>query len=126
MRINYQLSKRKFGAFVIAVSLFELVGCASQYRERVNLTEIRGDCAGAESQKAYLESLRASAQAERTRAWFDISFNPWTEDRDYKTSLVNGWAIREIDEKIGALQICNWNSQKWKREKERQQKQQQQ
>lgn len=114
MRINYRQSKRKFGAFVIAVSLFELSGCASPYRERVNLADIPTHCASAESQKEYFQSLRASVQAERTRAWFDISFNPFTEDRDYKTNLVNGWALREIDEKIAAIETCDWNSKKWK------------
>ena len=109
MQNSYRPLKRKFGAFVIGVSLFELVGCASPYQEKLNLTAYRIDCAHAEEQKVFLESLRDARRSEKWKADLELKFNPAVKDRDYKATLANGSSETEINELLGDLQKCAWN-----------------
>ena len=107
MRINYQQSKRKFGAFVIAVSLFELVGCASSsYRERVDVDSLIINCKNAEKEIEFLKELKNTAQSEKTQAWFDSRFNPFLTNREYKESLARGQVEHDIDSKIFGYNGC--------------------
>jgi hypothetical protein len=119
MRINYQLSKRKFGAFVIAASLFELAGCASPYQEKFDLRLYRLDCNQAEEQTVFLNSLKRSLQSEKSLTELELKFNPFAKDRDYKAGVVNGFRETEINNMLADLEACSWN-QSWKRKQKRQ------
>lgn len=114
MRINYRLSKRKFGAFVIAVSLFELTGCASPYQEKFDIGSYRLDCNQAEEQTIFLNSLKRSRQSEKSLTELELKFNPFAKDRDYKAGVANGWQETQINNKLAALEACSW-SRNWKR-----------
>jgi hypothetical protein len=109
MQINYQPLKRKCGAFVIAVSLFELVGCAGpSYREKIDVYSFHISCKNAEKEIEFLEELKKTAKSEKIKAWWEVSFNPFVEDRDYKSALANGRVEEEIDRKIFSYHTCSY------------------
>jgi len=102
---NYRPLKKKCGAFVIVVSLFELVGCAAPaFREKIDVYNYKLSCDNREEQRAFLLELRNTAVSEKDKAWFDTSFNWYTEDREYKTALADGRVIRDIDAKLFSLE----------------------
>ena len=102
---SYRPSKRKFGAFVIAVSLFELAGCAGpSFREKIDVYNYKLSCDNREEQRAFLLKLRETAVSEKDKAWFDVSFNLFAEDRDYKSALAGGRVVHDIDEKLFNLE----------------------
>jgi len=114
MRINYQPLKKKCGAFVIAVSLFELVGCAGpSYRAKIDVDSFHTSCKDAEKQIEFLKELKKTAQDEKLKAWWDISFNPFVEDRDYKSALARGQIEEDIDHKIFSYHTCSWSKGSW-------------
>ena len=113
MRINYQPLKRKCGAFVIAVSLFELVGCAGpSYREKIDVYSFHISCKNAEKEIEFLKELKKTAQDEKDKAWFEL-WNPFVQDLDYKRALASGQIGEEIDRKIFAYNTCSHPRGNW-------------
>jgi hypothetical protein len=110
MRHNYQPLKRKFGAFVIAVSLFELGGCAS-YTQKLDVGNYYVDCNHPEESRIFLEKLKNRVQAEAWKAELELKFNPFATDRDYKANLAHGGEVNEINNKIGDLYVCSWRAE---------------
>jgi hypothetical protein len=57
-------------------------------------------CENREEQQAFLLQLRETAVSEKMKAWFDVSFNLFAEDRDYKSALAGGQVVHDIDTKL--------------------------
>lgn len=103
MMIKLRPSNTKFGIFVIAVSLLNLVGCASPYKSTItssNVIDYRIDCKNAQSQIVFLESVKTNKD-QRAMAALELIFNPFVKDRAHKESLVRNthtWHLENAQE----------------------------
>jgi|APGre2960657444_1045066.scaffolds.fasta_scaffold91949_2 hypothetical protein len=106
---NNPLLNRKFGIFVIAVSLCNLVGCASQYKPKMttrNLIEFKTDCKIKDEQLTYLRKMQPSRHEEQMAQIEVAAFKELAMDYDYKKQLASGNVSYWFEQVIRDVEQC--------------------
>jgi hypothetical protein len=90
MMLPCQLSKLKFGIFVIIVSLGNLTGCATQQVSTNDMLQFKTNCAQKEQQIAFLDSVQTN-QLDQIWAGLKLTFmGPFTPNFETTKDIATG------------------------------------